>query len=228
MDFHETGLVARTASNTSAPSNPQTLNRYSYVQNNPLRYVDPTGHCRDANGEVDESCSEPNIPGYDPTYAGKVRPGDLQNYFPKRYLHDGGTNELRDLLNWPKNDADEASRLEGLNDSDLDRIEAGGLTPDEVDKIAQGYEDVGRENPYDPATGKGNRAAGPRARYLREVAKRLRARAAERERKNNEENSNQQYSGLSSSYGYAGFALAGGVALLITGGMLGGRPALDN
>jgi len=26
------------------PSNPQSLNRYSYVLNNPLRYTDPTGH----------------------------------------------------------------------------------------------------------------------------------------------------------------------------------------
>jgi len=25
--------------------NPQSLNRYSYVQNNPVRYTDPTGHC---------------------------------------------------------------------------------------------------------------------------------------------------------------------------------------
>jgi hypothetical protein len=28
----------------SGPSNPQELNRYSYVNNNPLRYTDPTGH----------------------------------------------------------------------------------------------------------------------------------------------------------------------------------------
>jgi RHS repeat-associated protein len=27
------------------PANPQSLNRYSYVQNNPLRYTDPSGHC---------------------------------------------------------------------------------------------------------------------------------------------------------------------------------------
>lgn len=27
------------------PGNPQSLNRYSYVLNNPLRYTDPTGHC---------------------------------------------------------------------------------------------------------------------------------------------------------------------------------------
>ncbi|MBI5877542.1 MAG: RHS repeat-associated core domain-containing protein [Chloroflexi bacterium] len=26
-------------------SNPQDLNRYSYARNNPVRYVDPTGHC---------------------------------------------------------------------------------------------------------------------------------------------------------------------------------------
>jgi hypothetical protein len=28
-----------------APQNPQLLNRYIYVNNNPLRYTDPTGHC---------------------------------------------------------------------------------------------------------------------------------------------------------------------------------------
>ncbi|MBI4294960.1 MAG: RHS repeat-associated core domain-containing protein, partial [Chloroflexi bacterium] len=26
------------------PANPQSLNRYSYTLNNPLKYVDPTGH----------------------------------------------------------------------------------------------------------------------------------------------------------------------------------------
>ncbi len=35
----------------SGPANPQTLNRYSYVLNNPLQYVDPTGH--------------EHLPGYD-------------------------------------------------------------------------------------------------------------------------------------------------------------------
>jgi len=32
------------------PGNPQALNRYSYVLENPLRYTDPTGHAFDAGG----------------------------------------------------------------------------------------------------------------------------------------------------------------------------------
>lgn len=30
---------------TAGPPNPQDLNRYSYVTNNPLNHADPTGHC---------------------------------------------------------------------------------------------------------------------------------------------------------------------------------------
>ena len=36
-----------------APQNPQSLNRYSYVLNSPLRYTDPTGHIE--QGEVDDA-----------------------------------------------------------------------------------------------------------------------------------------------------------------------------
>ena len=28
------------------PANPQNLNRYSYVSNNPLKYTDPSGYCK--------------------------------------------------------------------------------------------------------------------------------------------------------------------------------------
>src|SRR5205085_7880126 len=30
---------------SNGPPNPQDLNRYSYVTNNPLNHADPTGHC---------------------------------------------------------------------------------------------------------------------------------------------------------------------------------------
>lgn len=37
------------------PANPQSLNRYSYVSNNPLRYVDPSGHTKEDVVEEIES-----------------------------------------------------------------------------------------------------------------------------------------------------------------------------
>jgi RHS repeat-associated protein len=67
VDFHETGFVSslnaensmtlqkgfrfqlsdrdrQYAEDPSGPGDPQALNRYSYVLNNPIRYVDPSGH----------------------------------------------------------------------------------------------------------------------------------------------------------------------------------------
>jgi pyocin large subunit-like protein len=63
VDFHESGFRSKLNSESNAPfwfqmdgdakqqhgspmgpANPQALNRYSYVQNNPLKYTDPTGH----------------------------------------------------------------------------------------------------------------------------------------------------------------------------------------
>jgi RHS repeat-associated protein len=35
------------------PANPQSFNRYSYGYNNPVKYIDPSGHCAD---DGDESC----------------------------------------------------------------------------------------------------------------------------------------------------------------------------
>ena len=49
------------------PGNPQDLNRYAYVRNNPLRYIDPTGHDGEEPGEPeipDWVCRyAPNTPG---------------------------------------------------------------------------------------------------------------------------------------------------------------------
>jgi hypothetical protein len=38
-------LTIDASDKTGGPANPQQLNRYAYVTNNPLRYSDPTGHC---------------------------------------------------------------------------------------------------------------------------------------------------------------------------------------
>jgi RHS repeat-associated protein len=66
VDFHEGGFLGKVngenklalwfelddqgrqqAGSPWGPGNTQALNRYSYVQNNPLKYTDPTGHCGD-------------------------------------------------------------------------------------------------------------------------------------------------------------------------------------
>jgi len=44
FDFQLSKDDKKKAKNGQGPANPQALNRYSYVLNNPLRYTDPTGH----------------------------------------------------------------------------------------------------------------------------------------------------------------------------------------
>lgn len=45
--YYDPGLMRFISADTIQPNrdNPQTLNRYSYVLNNPLKFNDPTGHC---------------------------------------------------------------------------------------------------------------------------------------------------------------------------------------
>jgi len=70
VDYHEPGSVGQINSSnqtlqsngfpfqsgksggSSGPSAPQSLNRYSYVSNEPLKNIDPTGHSQDMGGRV--------------------------------------------------------------------------------------------------------------------------------------------------------------------------------
>ena len=45
-----TGRFTQADTIVPEPGNPQALNRYSYVNNNPMRYNDPTGHKWDDGG----------------------------------------------------------------------------------------------------------------------------------------------------------------------------------
>jgi RHS repeat-associated protein len=56
------------AADTIVPSagNPQDLNRFSYVRNNPLKYMDPSGHeCTKPDGSA---CSQETVSDTSPTY----------------------------------------------------------------------------------------------------------------------------------------------------------------
>ena len=59
--FYSPKLGRFLSADTIVPSyaNPQNLNRYSYVTNNPLRYIDPTGHRPEDGYAGTSGCSNP-------------------------------------------------------------------------------------------------------------------------------------------------------------------------
>ncbi|MCB8952722.1 MAG: RHS repeat-associated core domain-containing protein [Ardenticatenales bacterium] len=59
--YYVPGIARFASADTIVPeqSNPQTLNRYAYTRNNPLKYVDPTGHCAQyAGSEQYKQCTD--------------------------------------------------------------------------------------------------------------------------------------------------------------------------
>ncbi|MBA3945260.1 MAG: RHS repeat-associated core domain-containing protein [Herpetosiphonaceae bacterium] len=65
--FQLSGDEQQKAESPMGPANPQALNRYSYVLNNPLRYTDPTGHYQaiptDGEGSEGGGWAPPDIVG---------------------------------------------------------------------------------------------------------------------------------------------------------------------
>ena len=66
------------------PGNSQSLNRYSSVLDNPLRYNDPTGHDVGCPGQDASECGDPNAP-VSPVWLFQDKPYDL-NWDLERFL----------------------------------------------------------------------------------------------------------------------------------------------
>jgi RHS repeat-associated protein len=62
--FYDSSLNRWLSADTLVPdsANPQSFNRYSYVRNSPLKFIDPTGHLEEADGGGcdGESCDAPD------------------------------------------------------------------------------------------------------------------------------------------------------------------------
>jgi hypothetical protein len=72
------------------PQNPQSLNRYSYVNNRPLNFTDPTGHCSQ-NRDRDSECWEQHDKAVAALGNAYANDGSLAGW---------STSQLRSLLAW--------------------------------------------------------------------------------------------------------------------------------
>jgi len=67
--FYDSYLNRWTQPDTIIPNgyDPQTLNRYAYAMDNPIRYNDPSGHLANCNGDdPGPQCYRPSDTGYKP------------------------------------------------------------------------------------------------------------------------------------------------------------------
>jgi RHS repeat-associated protein len=77
VDFHSADLLKLVNSeevNPNGPDNPQALSRYSYVLNNPLRYIDSTGHANEVppGAGCGSPCGPPSKPQPSPAPVAKA------------------------------------------------------------------------------------------------------------------------------------------------------------
>jgi len=78
-----------------SPGNPQSLNRYSYVLNAPLRYTDPTGHywCPAGSIHCIDDTPSPRSPSPDPNT--RYYYSEKQGWFDRSHI---GTGKPKDII----------------------------------------------------------------------------------------------------------------------------------
>jgi len=99
------------------PRDPQNWNRFSYVLNNPIRYIDPSGHrCKDGNGD----CSDITT----------LLIKNLESKYDAKLVGGWSKDELLLLSKALNKAAKYAGGAENLNDVFLDGMQANGYSGD--------------------------------------------------------------------------------------------------
>ena len=118
------------------PSNPQDLNRFSYTRNNPIKYIDPTGHrCRNS----DVSWDDENDWGY----CGDKLPS------PQNVKQEDRNRYMRDVAKKFKIHLAAGDYWEYLDYADVGQGETFGWTPDHEN---QEYDDRNGDSQFSSDT----------------------------------------------------------------------------
>lgn len=97
------------------PSNTQNYNRYGYVLNNPLKYVDPSGESGDYPGNNGYECKGCNIP--DGTGNGIIK--SIKEFFENKENAEWVSNNLKSIWGWVDRNASSVGQFVGRNAQSL-------------------------------------------------------------------------------------------------------------